>query len=109
MHENPEPEFYVSLNVSLPEKYPDTPPSIALDGFPDTIPKESVQEIINKLEEQAKSMLGYQILITLVTEVQYSVPLLIKQLEKQQEEKAEKLRLEKEEAEQRRFEGRFHI
>jgi hypothetical protein len=109
MHENPEPDFYVSLNVSLPDKYPDIPPSIELNGFPDTIPNESIQDIITKLEEQAKSMPGYQVLITLVTEVQYSVPLLIRQLEKQKEENAERLRLEKEEAEQRRFEGRFRL
>jgi regulator of protease activity HflC (stomatin/prohibitin superfamily) len=51
-------------------------------------------------------MVGYQVLISLITEVQYSVPVLIKQLEKQREEKAERLRAEKEEAEMKRFEGR---
>lgn len=35
----------------------------------------------------------------------YSVPVMIKQLEKQKEELAEKLSREKEEAEQRKFEG----
>ncbi|KAI6182836.1 RWD domain containing protein [Aphelenchoides bicaudatus] len=105
IHENPEPDFYVTLTITLPEKYPDEPPTIQLEGFPDHVPKKSVQEIYDKLDEQSKSMPGYQVLITLVTEVQYSVPLLIKQLEKKNEELQERLKAEKEEAEQRKFEG----
>jgi hypothetical protein len=47
--------------MSLPEKYPDDPPSIQLEGFPDHIPKESIQEISDKLDEQSRSMPGYQV------------------------------------------------
>lgn len=89
----------------MPEKYPDDPPQIELDGFPDSVPETSAQEIVDKLKDQAKSMPGYQVCISLVTDVQYSVPLLIKQLDKEREETAERLKMEKEEAEMRKFEG----
>ncbi|KAI6203327.1 RWD domain protein [Aphelenchoides besseyi] len=68
--ENPEPDFYVTLLISLPENMP-----------------------------------GYQVLITLITELQYQLPLLLKKVQQERDDEEERIRDEKEEAERKKFEG----
>ncbi|KAI6207988.1 RWD domain-containing protein [Aphelenchoides besseyi] len=85
--ENPEPDFYVTLLISLPEKYPDDPPNFDVSGFPDDFPKEAIDELNNRLVEQSKSMPGYQVLITLITELQVRFPELYELQTKQQDQR----------------------
>ncbi|KAI6178667.1 RWD domain containing protein [Aphelenchoides besseyi] len=103
--ENPEPDFYVTLLISLPEKYPDDPPNFDVSGFPDDFPKKAIDELNNRLVEQSKSMPGYQVLITLITELQYQLPLLLKKIQQERDDEEERIRDEKEEAERKKFEG----
>ncbi|KAI6241429.1 hypothetical protein M3Y99_00371000 [Aphelenchoides fujianensis] len=103
--ENPEPDFFVDLLLSLPAKYPEDAPAFELSGFPEDFPKKLIHELEEKLSDQAKSMPGYQVLITLITELQYQLPLMLKKVQDDRDAEEQRIRDEKEEAERKRFEG----
>ncbi|CAD5206735.1 unnamed protein product [Bursaphelenchus okinawaensis] len=103
--ENPEADFYLDLDVKLPAEYPEVGPEFELSGFPMDFPLKCIEEVYKNMRTSAESMLGFQVIITLISEVQNAIPTILKRLEKEKDEEETRIRDEKEAAEQRKFEG----
>ncbi|CAD5209818.1 unnamed protein product [Bursaphelenchus xylophilus] len=103
--ENPDPDFYLELEIRLPAQYPDVAPEFEISGFPMDFPLKCIEEVYQNMRTAAYGMLGFQVMITLISEIQNSIPTTLKRLEKEKSLEERRIQDEKEEAEQRKFEG----